>query len=291
MSCERYLELLSARLDGALTQQEEKELMQHLQGCDACRAIARELEDIHSALAQAPQVQPPEELVRGVMERIGAQRAARRAGVRRFGTLAAAVVLCVGLYPVLESILPVGSTGGTMEAADAQAPMQPDSYAEQERADGALLDIASASKASGGESRNGAAVAEDTQGYSYAVEARPERLRLNHTDGGHGNRAWVVDSPQALEQVLAVLDGQGLAEVLGKYDADFFRTGRLLAVAVCEPSSSITHAIAGLDEVQVWVQRQIPQTGDSDVACWLILTEGDENFGPTRTLAVEWTGQ
>ena len=38
MSCDKYLELLSARLDGALTEEEERELEGHLSRCPAVRA-------------------------------------------------------------------------------------------------------------------------------------------------------------------------------------------------------------------------------------------------------------
>ena len=36
MSCDKYLELLSARLDGALTGEEERELEEHLAICPGC---------------------------------------------------------------------------------------------------------------------------------------------------------------------------------------------------------------------------------------------------------------
>lgn len=290
MNCERYLDLLSARLDGALTQEEERELMQHLQDCDACRAIARELEDIHSALADATRVQPPKELAQGVMERIRAQRTARRTSVRRLGTLAAALVLCVGLYPLLRAMSPVGNTGMVMEAADAEAPMQSARYAEQETAaDGALLDTAAEKGKASGQTQNSQAASRNTQEYKYACATQAKKkLRLSDTDGFGKTEAWVLDSVQAMEAFLAPLDGEALSEVTREYDAEFFRTGRLLAVVVREPSSSITHEVTGLDEVRVWVKRRVPQAGDSDIACWLILAEGDECFGSTRALDVEW---
>ena len=98
----------------------------------------------------------------------------------------------------------------------------------------------------------------------------------------------MLDSVQAMEAFLAPLDGETLSEVTREYDAEFFRTGRLLAVVVREPSSSITHEVTELGEMQVWVKRRVPQAGDSDIACWLILAEGDECFGSTRALDVEW---
>ena len=38
MDCDRYMQLLSARLDGALTEEEERELEGHLSRCPAVRA-------------------------------------------------------------------------------------------------------------------------------------------------------------------------------------------------------------------------------------------------------------
>ena len=43
VACDRYFELLSARLDGALTQSEERELEEHMANCPECRTVGAQL--------------------------------------------------------------------------------------------------------------------------------------------------------------------------------------------------------------------------------------------------------
>lgn len=294
MSCERYMDLISARLDGVLTQTEEDELMQHLKCCDQCRAIARDLEEMSVAFAGAQAVQPPEELSRGVMERIHAQRAGQRRNVvRRVGGLAAALVLCAGLYPMLRAMAPAGKSGMAMEAADTSAPMQPARYTEQEpAADGALMDTVGGAGKTTGATQNGQAASRNAEEYKYYSATRAKKkLRVSDTDsdGMSKPEAWVLDSVQTLEEFLTRFAQEDLAEAVKEYDADFFRTGRLLAVVVQEPSSSITHEVTGLDEARVSIKRHVPEAGDCDMARWIILVEGDGFFGPARALDVELT--
>src|SRR5699024_3962718 len=65
--------LISASLDGALTEAEQRRLEAHLASCPACRALMRDLEGIHAALADLPAAEPPARLAEGVMERIRAE--------------------------------------------------------------------------------------------------------------------------------------------------------------------------------------------------------------------------
>lgn len=99
MSCERYLDLIGARLDGELTAQEEAVLTAHLQSCPACRAIAEDMKGVHSALAAVGEVDAPAELSQRVMSKIKAEkRHNRRRFVRRVSALAACLLLCVGIW-------------------------------------------------------------------------------------------------------------------------------------------------------------------------------------------------
>ena len=291
MGCEEYTQLISARLDGELTPEEAARLDAHLVVCPQCRILVRELEEMKAALAQTEPVSAPEQLSRGVLERIRAQRMAwRRVVVRRVGGLAAALVLCAGLYPMLRAMAPARMSGMAMEAADTAAPMESARYVEQEAAaDGALLDTVAGTGKTSGESQNSQAASRTTEEYKYYSTVREKsKLRLSDTDSLPKPAAEVLDSVQGLQAFLAGFDGDDWSEVTQKYDEEFFRTGRLLAVVVQEPSSSITHEVTGLDEVRVKVKRHVPQAGDSDMACWLLLAEGDETFGSARALDVEW---
>lgn len=99
MSCERYLDLISARLDGELIQQEEADLAAHLRECPACRAIAEDMNGLHSALAAVGEIDAPAQLAQVVMSKIKAERRrSRRRFVRHLSGLAACLVLCVGAW-------------------------------------------------------------------------------------------------------------------------------------------------------------------------------------------------
>lgn len=102
MSCDRYLELLSARLDGELTQDEERELEEHLSVCPDCRAAGAQLAALRDAFSELEEEAAPEGFAQGVMERARAEKKVvplfRRPRFRALAGLAACAVLAVGLY-------------------------------------------------------------------------------------------------------------------------------------------------------------------------------------------------
>lgn len=105
MRCEEALERLSARLDGELTAQEERELEDHLSVCPACRELAEELSALHLSFEDLEDVPAPEDLAGRVMERVRALEREkkvvpllRRPQVRAVAGLAACAVVCIGLY-------------------------------------------------------------------------------------------------------------------------------------------------------------------------------------------------
>ena len=48
-NCETYLEWISAHLDGQLSDEEERELEEHLDQCPTCRAIEERLAALHDS--------------------------------------------------------------------------------------------------------------------------------------------------------------------------------------------------------------------------------------------------
>lgn len=104
MACGRYHELLSARLDGLLTAEEERRLEEHLALCPDCRAVGSRLAAIRTAFDDLEEVPAPEGFAQGVMDRIRRETAPRaiplfrRPQVRALAGLAACLVLAVGLY-------------------------------------------------------------------------------------------------------------------------------------------------------------------------------------------------
>lgn len=104
MNCDKYLELLSARLDGALTGPEERELEAHLESCPACRAAEAQLAALQSAFAELEDIPAPEGFARDVMDRIREPEVNktiplfRRPLFKVLAGLAACTALAAGLY-------------------------------------------------------------------------------------------------------------------------------------------------------------------------------------------------
>ena len=100
--CERWTEQLSARLDGELSPEEERELEAHLAVCPSCRALAKQLEALDAGLQDLEEVPAPEGFARGVMEQLSREKKVvplfRRPQFRALAGLAACAALCVGLY-------------------------------------------------------------------------------------------------------------------------------------------------------------------------------------------------
>lgn len=71
-SCDETLELISAALDGALTEEEQAALEQHLASCPACSALFAELDGLHAAAAQLEEIPAPADFTDQVMARIAA---------------------------------------------------------------------------------------------------------------------------------------------------------------------------------------------------------------------------
>lgn len=109
MNCEYYLELLSVRLDGALSESEERELEAHLASCPACRAAGAQLAALRTAFAELEDLPAPEGFAQDVMDRIRGLEPNktvplfRRPRFRVLAGLAACAVLAIGLYSAVSS--------------------------------------------------------------------------------------------------------------------------------------------------------------------------------------------
>lgn len=246
MDCNKYFELISARLDGELTQSEKAALTAHLQECPACRAIAKDMEGLHSALTQTGEVDAPPALSQTVMRKIKAERlASRRRLIRRISGLAACLVLCVGAWHLTRPETP---------AADPSLP--------------------SIARHSGPISPQPAAV------------SNQQRLRLSAMSTSFAPSADLLGNGEDFSRFITRFPYDDLSNLAQTYDEEYFRTHRLLAVVVQEPSSSISHTITALTETSVTLQRTVPPAGDCDMALWLILAEV-EGAGPETPLTVE----
>lgn len=139
--CERALDLIGLRLDGPLSPEEQRELDAHLEQCPACRAAARELEELEGALVQLGECDPPPQLVSGVMERVRADSAPakvvplwKRPAFRGALGMAACAALCIGLLPQMAGL----SSGGGNSTGAAPASASESQAASSTPAAGAL---------------------------------------------------------------------------------------------------------------------------------------------------------
>ena len=76
--CDEILELISAALDGALSDGEQTALDEHLSHCPACAALFAELTGIRDAAGALEEVSAPDGFAERVMERIAAEPAQER---------------------------------------------------------------------------------------------------------------------------------------------------------------------------------------------------------------------
>lgn len=112
MACQRYYELISQRLDGELTEDEQQELESHLAVCPSCRALDQQLSGLHESFSDLEEVPAPEGFAQGVMDRIRMEESKkviplfRRPQFKAAAGLAACLVLCAGLYGAGQLNLP-----------------------------------------------------------------------------------------------------------------------------------------------------------------------------------------
>jgi len=105
VSCERYFELLSARLDRELTREEAEEVELHCAGCPTCRRMGAQLAELQEAFADLEDIPAPEGFAQGVMDRIRSEESKpkviplfQRPQFKVLAGLAACLALAVGLY-------------------------------------------------------------------------------------------------------------------------------------------------------------------------------------------------
>lgn len=106
VTCDRYYELLSARVDRELTRDEAEAVELHLVGCAQCRIVWEQMEEARETFAHLEEVPAPEGFAQGVLDRIRAEEKPKviplfkRPQVRALAGLAACLVLVAGLYGV-----------------------------------------------------------------------------------------------------------------------------------------------------------------------------------------------
>jgi len=136
MSCEDALALMSAKLDGALSPEEEQALAAHLEACPDCRAWMEAMTSVEEKVAALAEP-APEGLKKGVLYRIDQAGGKAKAPVRRWfgpgtalGAVAAVLVLLVGLgvIPLKDKarVQDAAPEGHAVAAPQTEAPLYPE---------------------------------------------------------------------------------------------------------------------------------------------------------------------
>ena len=75
--CEEFAPLLSAFVDGELTEEERAEVLAHVSECEKCRRLLGELTALHAALGELEDEDVPAGFTEGVMAAVRAEKAAK----------------------------------------------------------------------------------------------------------------------------------------------------------------------------------------------------------------------
>jgi Putative zinc-finger len=101
-ACERYLNAINELVDGTLGPLRRAELDLHLETCDDCRALVKDLQRIVDAAGSLPALRPPDRVWTQIVDRLQDEGQLSHVGARfRFGSnrtwlaLAAALILAV----------------------------------------------------------------------------------------------------------------------------------------------------------------------------------------------------
>ena len=129
--CEEFAPLLSAFVDGELTEEERAEVLAHVSECEKCRRLLGELTALHAALGELEDEDVPAGFTEGVMAAVRAEKAAKkpqtkkRSAWRRWMPMAACAAI-----DALAAAVTIPRTAMKQEANDA-APAAPAAQEDQ----------------------------------------------------------------------------------------------------------------------------------------------------------------
>lgn len=95
---EEYVELISAAVDGTLSEAEAARLQSHLAQCADCRSLLRDMQNLHAALCSLPTEEPPADLSGRILSALAEDNvtpfpAKRTGGWKRWAGSAAVIAL------------------------------------------------------------------------------------------------------------------------------------------------------------------------------------------------------
>ena len=186
--CEKYLDWISAELDGELSAAETAELCAHLEDCESCRAYRETLRSITRLLAEELP-EPPAALAENVMAHVRgvtapvkpAKKPALRL-VRSVKSLSLAAVAVLAIWTGSRFLTPKGADKTAAAPAEAPAAMaRAESAAAPAAASGMVRDMSPA--------ENEADAAEDMTPMEPAAEESGEMLLYGVTEAEEAEAA------------------------------------------------------------------------------------------------------
>lgn len=315
MDCEKYLELMSAALDGECTAEERRDLDSHLAVCPECAELFRIL-SANAEAARELDCEMPADLKDRIMHSLPDQEVPAKKGKvihwKRWIPVAAAacLVLVVSLIPRIgvggnttgdaapNAFAPAASTAVEAEASsvycsDNASTGEASPAEEPDRSDGTAYGTIDPSAS--------APSAEPAEPTHYWLGSR-QAIRV-HYGATPAPGAQIIGSVESLQDYLSgfgslMWDGEGntipiaeLEALQETYTEEFFQTRRLLCVVIESGSGSNRFAFAdqGLLRDSVTIVEQIPEVGTCDMAAWLLVAEVDTIFDDGDTLEVIFT--
>lgn len=138
-NCEHFIELMSAQIDGVLTEAEERELLEHVLVCEECKLLQQDLLELCDTMSDM-QALPPEHLHAQIMTALSEEKSRnivpfykRKNFVRSLATAAAMLAL------IAVTSTTIGRTLRSHNESTAQMPAgtpMPDGLARDESANG-----------------------------------------------------------------------------------------------------------------------------------------------------------
>jgi len=137
-NCDKYMDLIGAELDDALTEAEKTALYAHLAQCEACRRYRDALLSVEDVLAN-DLAEPPATLAKSVMVRVntmptpGTAKTKKKPTHSLWRSVRSASLAAVAVFAIWAGVN-VFSPKGSMKGADHAAPAAMDMAAETEAA-------------------------------------------------------------------------------------------------------------------------------------------------------------
>lgn len=289
MGCDKYIDWISAALDGELTAEERRELDSHLAVCPECAALFEALGDQSRALRELD-ADFPAGLHDRILSSLPAQQSpAKKNNVirwKRWGTLAACLVLVIAAGAFGR----FGFRMGSMAPAAAEMAMQ-EAPAGNTKADGnyEMYGTESESKTTAPEA--------PTEMAADVSFSKVHYLHVNWYENMAAPAATVITDADSLALYLDEIrspydDGAEdlvFGSILETYPDEFFADRSLLLVLLEENSGSISHEVLSVSPDTVTVRRVVPEVGTCDMAGWLLLVELDEVLDDGSVLSVAFT--